>query len=154
MNLQNITNITTSINENDWVAISTISTVVLALVAIYSLYFNLRLWYSQDKPWLNFKLNFEYPTPNESSFFTLIVENVGKGPALDIKFEIDNIDEFFKFDSLAPKSEIHVYKIKDSFTDKELKIKNIVYKDINQIKRSQKQQVIAFNFSKLSSNYS
>ena len=59
MNLQNITNIATSINDNNWVTISAISTVVLALVAIYSLYFNLKLWRSQDKPWLNFKIKYE-----------------------------------------------------------------------------------------------
>lgn len=150
MNLHNITHYMTSINSDNWVMVSAISTTVLAIVAIYSIFFNIKLWRSQDKPWLNFRLKHEIPVmnpnvkPENVSYFSLIVENVGKGAALDIKFEIDKLDKNIEIDSLPPKFERFVYKIPESFIDNELRIHKIVYKDINKLKGRQKPQIISF----------
>ncbi len=128
--------------------ITAIATIFLVIATILLAYFNMKLWRAQDKPWLSFhirKLDFQFvggPAP-----FILYVKNIGKGPALDVKFKIDLINGRFdkEYESLSPNEERIVMEIPKSVFDppvSEFYINEIEYTDINGIRIRQKLQVI------------
>lgn len=72
-----------AISDKHGVAITGIATVILMLATILLSYFNLKMWYAQDRPHLIF-----FPKSEGESLY-LYIRNVGKGSAIKIKFKLD-----------------------------------------------------------------
>ena len=115
------------------------ATLLLVVVTIGLAYFNLRLWLAQDRPYLEFRL--KPADENQKNIYNFYIKNIGKGPAIDITFKIDNTTYSRK--SLDSHEEILLDAV--GFVDVEKYIngvQNIHYKDIN--KKKQKHNSIKF----------
>ena len=124
-----------TILDNHEGSIIGIATLLLVLVTLGLAYFNLRLWLAQDRPYLDFRL--KPPDENHKNQFNFYIKNIGKGPAIDITFKIDNTKYLKK--SLDSHEEILIETV--GFAEYHNKyingVKNIRYKDINRIKKKQ-----------------
>lgn len=128
-------------------AITGLATVALVLATVILAYLNFKLWISQDMPRLYFSLNLENkktPTPTgekitingkevgeliKTGDYVLYVTNIGKGPAFEIHFDLDNIGSPFSqyIDCLMPKEKCRVTMLPGF----QYKVTGLVYKDIN-----------------------
>lgn len=121
------------------VAIATVFLVIATVLLV-------RVTLTQNKPWLYFYFKKEYRPSME---FTengngmprlppqLYVKNVGKGPAIEIEFEIGQIN--IPLNALSPQEEVNINEKYPGISDKFKKIKiiNIKYNDLNKQSCSQ-----------------
>jgi len=123
--------------------ITLIATVALVSVTIYLAGFNKKMWLAQDKPWLHFYFReeeFEIKSlinaTEDLLWPRLYIRNVGKGHALDVKFNVDFLNKKFEYKSIGTTIEIPVTEFKISSlrsAGEKLQISGINYTDINKI---------------------
>ena len=121
------------------VAIATVFLVIATVLLV-------KVTLTQNKPWLYFYFKKEYRPSMEfnkngngmpRSPPQLYVKNVGKGPAIEIEFEIGQIE--IPLNALSPQEEVNINEKYPGIFDKSKKIKiiNIKYDDINKQSCSQ-----------------
>lgn len=147
-------------------AITGLSTFILAIVTILLFVVNYKLWRAQDKPWLFFTMKKEIQIAEEPPRFSLHVQNIGKGTALDINLKpyriikqtknyyCKDLDRKHKiccfFQSLYPTEERFVVEITRSALMEDQNsllvvfTEGISYKDINGLSTNQKDQIVHY----------
>ncbi len=113
-----------------------IATIVLAGATIYLAYFNQKLWWAQDRPYLYFYKK-DSVTPD---LVDLYVVNVGKGVALDVVFKVAR-ETPRKYPILIISKEEPAFKGFDKDTVP-IRIWDIKFKDINGISYTQPDLII------------
>lgn len=126
-----------------------VATVALVGATIWLALDNRKMRLAQDKPWLYFYLKEMYfgsgfvgsvdqlPSP-----FYLYVKNVGKGPAINIKFKVEQAE--VQREALSPEEESHINEIKldSELMSKGITIENITCKDLNDYERPQEKVIL------------
>jgi hypothetical protein len=127
------------LGERSETFIIAISTIVLAAATIYLAYFNMKLWFAHDKPWL---CSYHKLADNRS-----YIKNVGKGAALGLKFTVKfggSPRYQHSIPALSPNEEYAVTESPESpvldtkGNVMEYEIDEITYKDINGMTINQK----------------
>jgi hypothetical protein len=127
-------------------AITGLATVALVIATVILAYLNFKLWISQDMPRLYFSLKLEdKTTPThtgekvtifgkeveliKTGDYVLYVTNIGKGPAFEIHFDLEDLGSPFAMyiDCLMPKEKRRITKLPEI----QYKVTGLVYKDIN-----------------------
>ncbi len=121
------------------VAIATVFLVIATVLLV-------RVTLNQNKPWLYFYFKKEYRpsmefTENQNAMPRsppqLCVKNVGKGPAIEIEFKIEQIK--IPLNALSPQEEVNINEIHPGILgmSEKIKIVNIKYTDLNKQSCSQ-----------------
>ncbi len=121
-------------------AATALATIFLVGVTAFLVYATIQLtkvtkkmWLAQDKPYLIFYMRFMEMTGRRIPL--LYVKNIGKGPALDIRFNVavNNQHSPQEIIAIAPYEEIQTTAMVPPETHGEVHITEITYRDTNEI---------------------
>jgi len=121
------------------VAIATVFLVIATVFLVRATVLLVRVTLTQNKPWLYFFKKEDRPGTEFNKngngvtrLPQLYVKNVGKGPAIEIEFKIEQ--NTIQLNALSPQEEVNIIKIYPSISDKlskKNKITDIKYNDLN-----------------------
>lgn len=130
--------------------ITAIATVALVVATISLIEYNKKLWRSQNEPLLYFYKN-EFMSKsdklgNSSRNTGFFVKNVGKGPAIEVKLNVESEKQEYYSNALSPGEKSLIFftptkyfeRFSGATTIGEVTIDDITYKDLNGFKYSHK----------------